>query len=125
MLKTLPALAAVVTACGLVVPTVSEAQETDSIRVSYADLNLTSPVGRNDLELRIAYAADVVCGPADNRDVPFERAVAACRKATYSDAQPAFNAAVATAMHPSVTVASASHPSATVLNETALVVTAH
>jgi UrcA family protein len=127
MLKTLPALGAIIAASVLVVPTVSEAADTDTetIHVSYADLNLASPIGRNDLELRIAYAADVVCGPADNRDVPFERAVAACRKATYSDAQPAFNAAVASAMHPSVTVASAQHPSGTVLSETALVVAAH
>ena len=115
MVKTLPALAAILAACVLVVPTVSEAADTDQVRVSYADLNLASPIGRNDLQLRIAYAADVVCGPADHRDVSFTRVVFACRKATIADTQPAYNAAVASAMH----------PSATVLDATTLVVTAH
>jgi UrcA family protein len=125
MVKTLPALAAILAACVLVVPTVSEAADTDQVRVSYADLNLASPIGRNDLQLRISYAAEVVCGPADHRDVSFTRVVFACRKATVADVQPAYNSAVASAMHPSVTVASANHPSATALGEAVLVVTAH
>ena len=62
MLKTLPALAALAVATALVVPTVSQAAETTSVRVSYADLNLGTDFGQNRLQRRIAFAASQVCG---------------------------------------------------------------
>jgi len=87
MLKTLPALAALLAASALVAPTVGQAAETNSVRVSYADLNLTSDFGRNSLQNRIAFAAETVCGPADHRDVPFTQKVRECRTATIADVQ--------------------------------------
>jgi UrcA family protein len=104
MSKTLPALAALAVAAALVVPTVSQAAETDSVRVSYADLNLASNFGQDRLQSRIVHAAQVVCGPADHRDVPFTQKVAECRKDTVADAQPAYAAAVAAARHGTVEV---------------------
>jgi UrcA family protein len=114
MLKTFPALAAVVVASALVVPTVSQAAEQDSMRVSYADLNLATDFGQQRLQGRIVFAASVVCGPADQRDVPFLQAVGECRSATVADAQPAYQAAIRSARHGEVEVLGA-----------ALIVTAH
>jgi UrcA family protein len=115
MLKTLPAIAALAVASALVVPTVTQAAEGDSVRVSYADLNLTTGFGQTSLQQRISFAAAFVCGPADHRDIPFTRAVGECRSATVADAQPAYEAAIAGARTPSVTV----------LDSAALIVTAH
>jgi UrcA family protein len=115
MLKTLPALAALAVAAALVVPTVSQAAERTSARVSYADLNLGTNFGQHKLQRRIAFAAETVCDPTDRIDLNFVRAVAECRSGAIADAQPAYQAAVARALHPSVTV----------LEATALVVTAH
>ena|SRR5579872_2945328 len=115
MLKTFPALAAMAAASIAVVPTISRAADTDSVRVSYADLNLISTFDQARLQNRIHSAAEIVCGPADHRDVAFAKAVGHCQMATVADAQPAFAAAVAASRHPSVTV----------LEATALVVTAH
>lgn len=115
MLKMLPALAAMAAASIVVAPTITHAADTQSVRVSYADLNLISTFDQAKLQNRIHFAAEIVCGPADHRDVAFANAVGRCRTATVADAQPAFEAAVAASRHPSVTV----------LEATALVVTAH
>jgi len=115
MFKTFPALAALAAASALVVPTVSHAQDEKSVRVSYADLDLAKPIGQTRLMTRISYAAQYVCGTADSRDLNFTRAVGDCRNETIAGAQPAFHAAVARALHPSVTV----------LDAAALVITAH
>jgi len=115
MLKTLPAIAALVVAGALVVPTVSLAAAADSVRVSYADLNLTTAFDQARLQRRISFAATFVCGPADHRDIPFARAVGKCRSETIADVQPAYEAALAAARIPSVTV----------LDSAALIVTAH
>jgi UrcA family protein len=104
MLKTLPALAALAVAAALVIPTVSMAAEQRSARVSYADLNLASSMGQHKLQRRIAFAASNVCDTADRLDLNFARAVAQCRSGAIADAQPAYQAAVASALHPSVTV---------------------
>jgi len=113
MLKTLPALAALVVATALVVPTVSQAQDTNSVRVSYADLNLSTNFGQSKLQRRIAYAAVNVCDKADVLDLKYTQAVSECRVGAVASAQPAFMAAIAAARHPSVTV----------LDATALIVT--
>ena len=115
MVKTIPALASLLAASVLVIPTVTRAQEQSSTRVSYADLDLASAIGQHELQGRIAFAAADLCGPADQRDVGFFRAVAECRTGTIADAQAAYKSAVAGARHPSVTV----------LDAAALVVTAH
>ena len=54
MLKPLTAIAALVVASALLVPTVSQAEDTSSVRVTYADLDLGSHVGQHTLQARIA-----------------------------------------------------------------------
>lgn len=115
MYKTFPALAALAVASALLVPTVSQAEDQTSVRVSYADLDLAKSIGQQRLQHRIAFAAERVCGFADARDLNYTRAVGDCRTETVADAQPAFQAAVARALHPSVTV----------LEAASIVVTAH
>lgn len=104
MLKTLPALAALAIASALVIPTVSQAAERTEARVSYADLNLTTDLGQDRLQRRIAFAARSVCDIADSRDLKFARVVSDCRSGAIADAQPAFRAAVNNARTPSVEV---------------------
>ncbi|HET8750185.1 MAG TPA: UrcA family protein [Sphingomicrobium sp.] len=107
MLKTLPALAAVMVAAALVVPTVSLAAESNSVRVSYADLNLVSPAGRYTLQQRIVYAARVVCVIEDSRELALRTETNACRSDAVARAQPAYEAAISSALRPSVTVGAA------------------
>src|SRR5258708_11768083 len=82
MLKTFPVLAALAVTAALVVPNVSQAEETDSVRVPYADLNLLASPDQARLQRRIAFAAEVVCWTADHRDVPFLQKVGECRRGT-------------------------------------------
>jgi len=104
MLKAIPAFAAIAIAAALVVPTVSQAADTNSVRVSYADLNLASPLGQNVLERRIVYAARVVCVIEDSRELALASATNDCRTDAVDRARPAYEAAIAAARHPSVTV---------------------
>ena len=115
MLKMLPALAALFLATTLVVPTVSQAAERTSVRVSYADLNLATDLGQHKLQRRITFAAELVCDTTDPTNLAFARAVSDCRSGAIADAQPAFTAAVAATRHPSVTV----------LDAATLIVTGH
>jgi UrcA family protein len=104
MLKTLPALAALAVAGAFVVPTVSSAAETNSVRVSYADLNLATTIGQHRLERRIAGAARIVCVIEDTHELALAAATQDCRNTAISDAQPQVNAAIAAARRGSVTV---------------------
>jgi UrcA family protein len=106
MLKPLVALAALVSAGALVVPTVSQAAELDtrSVAVSYSDLNLASSMGRRVLERRMAWAAQSVCEIEAPRSVPLDREMRSCRTVALEGARPQFEAAVAATLHPSVTV---------------------
>ena len=104
MFKALPAFAAVLIASALVIPTVSQAAASNSVRVSYADLNLASEVGASILENRIEFAARTVCEIEDSRDLDLAQATNSCRTQAVSGAQPAFHAALAAARNPSVTV---------------------
>lgn len=113
MFKPLSAIAALVFASALVVPTVSQAAESNSVRVSYADLNLASSLGRHTLQKRIAGAARTVCEIEDSRELALATATNICRGESIARAQPAFDAAVAASRAGSVTVL-----------ETALIVTA-
>lgn len=103
-MKAIPAFAAVLTASVLVVPTVSQAAQSNSVRVSYADLNLASQAGASILEKRINIAARSVCEIEDSRELELARAAGECREEAVAGAQPAFNAALAAARNPSVTV---------------------
>src|SRR3954470_9023822 len=104
MFKTLLAIAALAVTSALVVPTVSQAAENNSVRVSYADLNLTTDFGQGKLQRRVAFAARAVCDAADPLDFKFVRVVAECRDGAIADAQPAIQAAIGKARHPSVEV---------------------
>jgi len=104
MLKTIPALAALAVAAVLVVPTVSQANETNSVRVSYADLNLATGAGQRILGGRIKFAARVVCEFEDSRQLDVANATNLCRNDAIDRAQPQVEAAIAAARHPTVTV---------------------
>ena len=104
MLKTLSALGSLVAASALVVPTVSQADDTLSVRVPYSDLNLASREGQGRLQTRIFYAAKYVC-ESDPKDIMAIATEFACRSDAVATAQPAYQAAVAEATrHGTVTV---------------------
>ena len=113
MLKPITAIAALVAASALVLPTVSQAQALDSADeahsavVSYADLNLASRPGQEALKGRISEAARVVCVYEDSRQMDFAAQVKGCRNFAISSAEPAYEAAVTAAYHPSVTIGAA------------------
>jgi UrcA family protein len=115
MLKMLPALAALAAATALVTPTVSQAQEARSERVTFADLDLASGAGQARLQNRIAFAAKNVCDAGRFTDIGMMPLVLACRDDAIAGAQPAFKAAVAAAADHRGTV--------TVLDGASLVVT--
>jgi len=104
MSKALSALAAVAMAGAVLVPTVAQANDMDSVVVSYADLNLASAVGQRALNQRVAVAADSLCGFADGIDYSVKQAAAGCRSAAIDGAQPAVASAINLARHGSVTV---------------------
>lgn len=115
MLKTVSALTALAAASVLILPTVSQAEELNSVRVSYADLNLGSDVGQQVLHRRIVEAARTVCVIEDSRELALANATKACRSDAIARAQPAYEMALAAARHGIVTVGAGA----------ALIVTAH
>lgn len=104
MLKPALAVAAILVASALVAPTVSQAATTNSVRVSFADLNLATNAGRHSLQARIAHGATIVCEIEDSRDLALAAATNACRGGAVEDARPAYEAAVAAARHGTVEV---------------------
>ena len=107
-MKTVIAVAAVLAASAFVVPTVAQAQEVASARVSYADLDLASDLGQQNLQRRIFHAAESVCGIGAIRvDLKFALLAADCRDDAVATAQPQFLAAVDAARHGTVTVGGA------------------
>ena len=104
MLKTLSALAAVLAATAFVAPTVSHAAAPESVRVSYADLNLGSDSGQQVLKRRIDHAAKTVCLVGEWRNLALVRATEQCRDETIASTEPAFDAAVQAARRGTVTV---------------------
>lgn len=106
-MKIIPALASLIVASTLVVPTVSLANESRSARVSYADLNLGSALGQHTLQRRISFAARTVCDIEDSRELALATATNLCRSDAIASAQPAYDAAVSAALHGTVTVGAA------------------
>jgi UrcA family protein len=96
MLKTLSALASLVAATAIMVPTASQAQDSVSVRVPYSDLNLASGNDQNRLKERISNAARYVC-EGDLTNIDAASAVFACRTDAVASAQPAYEDAVADA----------------------------
>jgi len=110
MLKVSPALAgiaALAVAAVLVVPTVSQAAETNSMVVSYADLNLASEAGTQVLQRRITSAAETLCGYQETRQFALVTATKGCRKDAIEGSRTAYEAAVASAKHGTVVVGAA------------------
>ena len=70
------------------------AQTQEAIAVSYADLNLDNPVGRNVLDRRIASAAGQLCGQAALADLGDSAAVRTCLDQTIAAVQPQRDAAI-------------------------------
>ena len=105
MFKTLTATAAVMLSAALVLPTVSQAQDVESMKVSYADLDLASDAGQQRLERRIGFAAYLLCDLGESsKELDLAYATKTCRTASIAGAQPAFDAAVAAARRGTVTV---------------------
>jgi UrcA family protein len=107
MLKAIPAFVAILVAAAFVVPTVSQAAESNSVRVSYADLNLGSDAGQNTLQRRITFAARIACVIEDSRQLDLATATNLCRNDAIGRAQPAYQEAVAQARHGVVIVGGA------------------
>ena len=108
MFKTVTAVAAVLSTAALVTPTVSHAEDVRSVAVSYADLDLVSGAGQQQLERRISFAARTVCDLGERSyELDLAAATSACRTATIADAQPAFEAALNAARRGTVTVGGA------------------
>ena len=107
MLKSLSALGALAVTAVLVVPTVSQAAQPNSVHVSYADLNLAKEAGRAVLHARVDAAARSVCEIEDSRDFGLAKATSACRSDAIAAAKPAVDSAIASMRRGSVTVAGA------------------
>jgi UrcA family protein len=115
MSKFFPAVAALVAAGALVLPTVTRAADINTARISYADLDLASKVGQHSLTNRIEFAADRLCGVGNWKGLALADAANDCSSDAVSSTMPQYEAAVAAARRGSVTV----------LDGAALIVTAH
>ena len=73
------------------------AQDTMSVRVSYADLNLSSPAGAAALTHRVDQAVLAICGSADIRDMGRQTYVSKCKADTLSAARVQLEQAMNTA----------------------------
>jgi UrcA family protein len=71
-------IAAALAAC-LAVAAVANAESAPAVRVSYADLNLSTPQGSRALYARIESAANEVCRAEDIRDLQAMAARRSCR----------------------------------------------
>jgi len=94
MLKTFPAMAALVAASALVLPTVSYAQTSDSVVVPYSGINLSSLAGQQQLKRRVSNAADIVCAAGMSPDLAVVRADRVCTSDAITRAAPAVEAAI-------------------------------
>lgn len=103
-MKTIPALGALALSALLVVPTVSHAQDSQTARVTYADLNLAELGGQQTLGRRISFAADQMCGVGKWKALGLVAEAGSCSQDAVASAQPAFDAAVARARRGSVDI---------------------
>jgi len=104
MSKIFAVAGALLSASALAVPSAGQAEESNSMRVSYADLNLASAAGQGTLQRRIVGAAKIVCVIEDSREIALARATNSCRSEAVMGAWPAYQAAVGAARRGSVTV---------------------
>jgi UrcA family protein len=57
-----------------------------SVTVRYSDLDLKSETGRERLKKRVAFAAEIVCGPADTLSFASKASVAGCQDRAIANA---------------------------------------
>jgi UrcA family protein len=69
--------------------------ETVSVRVEYADLDLSNPAGQKQLETRIKSAVRAVCGQANSRILHDLGRVQECRSTTMNNAKRDVKVAIA------------------------------
>jgi UrcA family protein len=84
--KALLASAAAGLATFAMTPAHAELGAPRSIAVPYADLDLKSETGRNQLKKRVAFAAETVCGPADTFSYYSKKSVGACQDRAIANA---------------------------------------
>lgn len=104
MTKMMTVLSALFAASAIGLPSTAIAQDSNSVRVSYADLNLASDIGREVLLRRVDWAAKTACDIEDSRELALWSPTRECRRDAVARAQPAVDAAVAAARHGLVTV---------------------
>jgi UrcA family protein len=93
------AASAALIAAGFTCSAVIAQESPTSVRVSYADLNLSSSAGRNMLEVRINAAASKACAGYDgDRDLALKAESARCYAAAVSGARTAIAMATAPAL---------------------------
>lgn len=84
---------AAVIAAALVAAAPAIAEGAKSVKVSYADLNLSSALGKTALDRRVARAADRVCRVGHERDLMLEAAAKRCAADARESTQPAIELA--------------------------------
>ena len=109
MLKAISALGAIAVASALLVPTASVASsfgdaELVTASVSYADLNLAQARDVESLRYRIKGTAQSLCGSSFRYELVNGIGRKVCVTDAVASAQPAFDAAVGAARHPSVII---------------------
>ena len=95
--------AATLAPAGLAAQPAADAEQA-SIRVSFADLDLSSPAGRATFDRRIDRAIDVLCGQPD-RNLDMATPVFKCRAAARASASPQRQLAVAAAQRSTIQLA--------------------
>lgn len=69
-----------------VTPAQAEIGAPRSVVVRYADLDLRSDYGRDRLKKRVAFAAEIVCGPADTLSFASKASVSGCQDRAIANA---------------------------------------
>ncbi len=77
----------------LVLAAPASADGTKSVKVSYADLNLSSAAGRNTLDRRVARTADRICGVALEQHLELQAVAKRCAATARESARPAIELA--------------------------------
>lgn len=85
-LKALFASTVAAAATFAVAPAHAELGAPRSVAVNYTDLDLKSESGQAQLKKRVAFAAEIVCGPADTMNYFSKKSVAACQDRAITNA---------------------------------------
>jgi UrcA family protein len=85
-LKALFASTAAAAATFAIAPAHAELGTPRSVAVNYTDLDLKSETGQAQLKKRVAFAAEVVCGPADTLSYHSKKAIAGCQDRAVANA---------------------------------------